>query len=434
MGVNPSAVRALALTLVLSIVAVGCTPATSPVSSTAPGGERQPADAAASGVGAGSAGGTASVSCADAASQGPGGAPIKIGSSISLTGASANFGVNMRRGVEICLSELNAAGGYQGRPVEVIFLDDQAKPEVAVNNTTRFITQDKVVGMLGPVNSGNGLAFRPLVEEAEIPTIVPIATAVSLIYDGPVYEAGKSKPSPYMFRTSMQDNFQVETILAYAKQKGWDAIGLMHDTSGYGMASRDTAQALIPAGGFKILATATYNVGDTDMTSQLQRMEAAGVKQILNFGLGPENANLLRSAQKLDYKVQWAGPLGWSDPVLLELAGPALAEGVISVTSYTIDANPVAAEFHQKMLSEYQEDPFPITAAQGYDAAHAMFLALAKSGPNPRKLRDAIEQIDDLRSVTSAPSRPFGPGRHHSLEARDMFIATYKNGLLVKAD
>ena len=105
---------------------------------------------------------------------------------------------------------------------------------------TRFITQDKVIGILGPVNSGNALAFRPKVEEAEIPTIVPIATSVSVVYDSGVYEEGKSKPSPYMFRTSMQDNYQVETILAYAKKQGLgrhrhDArhVGLRHGLEGH---------------------------------------------------------------------------------------------------------------------------------------------------------------------------------------------------------
>ena len=50
---------------------------------------------------------------------------LRFGSSVSLSGATANFGTNMRRGVEICLKEFNDAGGYQGRQAEVIFLDDQ---------------------------------------------------------------------------------------------------------------------------------------------------------------------------------------------------------------------------------------------------------------------------------------------------------------------
>ena len=458
-GTRRSMVHALSLGLIASVLMTACAPAAAPSPTAAPAKPAEAAKPAATGAPAAPAAAPAAtkpaeaakpadaskpaaaqpaaagaVSCADAATPGSGGAPIKIGSDASLTGATANFGVNMKRGIEICLKEFNDAGGYQGRQVEVIFLDDQVKPEIAVNNVTRFITQDKVIGILGPVNSGNALAFRPKVEEAEVPTIVPISTSVSVVYDSGVYEEGKSKPSPWMFRTSMQDNYQVETILAYAKKKGWDAIGMMHDTSGYGTASKDTAEKLIPASGFKIMATETYNIGDTDMTSQLQKLQQAGVKQIINFGLGPEDANLLRSAQKINYKPSWSGAWGFSDPVVVDLAGKDLVEGVISVASFVIDASPAAAEFHQKMLTANKEDPFPITSAQGYDAAHIMFLALNKSGPDPKKLRDALEQVDNFKGVTSAPAKPYSGTRHHTLEGKDMFAGVYKNGQLVKAD
>jgi len=404
-------------------------PATAPTA--APAGK--PTEAAKPVADAKPAAGGETVSCAEHGTPGGGGAPIKIGSSISLTGATANFGVNMRRGVEICAKEFNDAGGFQGRQVEVIFLDDQVKPEIAVNNVTRFITQDKVIGILAPVNSGNGLAFRPKIEEAEIPTIVPIATSVSLVYDGPIYTEGTSKPSPWMFRSSMQDNFQIETILNYAKAQNWEAIGVMHDSSGYGQASKETADKLIPALGFNILATQTYNIGDTDMTSQLQKMQQANVKQIVNFGLGPENANLLRSAQKINYKVQFSGAWGFSDPVVAQLAGNDLVEGVVTVASFTNDQSPAAADFARKMQTTYNENPFPITAAQGYDASKMMLQALKTAGPDPKKLRDAIENLEGFRGVTAAPSKPFGPARHHSLEGKDMFAAIYKGGQLGRA-
>ena len=394
--------------------------------------------AAAAGAAAPAASGT--VSCAEFASQGAGGAPIKIGADGSLTGATANFGTGMKRGIEICAKEFNDAGGYQGRKVDITVLDDQVKPEIAVANITRFLQQDKVIAVIGPVNSGNALAFIPKTEEAEIPVIVPISTSVQVVYvdaqgqPSPLFGEPGVKPRKWVFRSSMQDNFQVETILNYAKSKGWDAIGLMNDTTGYGTASKQTADKLIPAGGFKILANETYNVGDTDMTSQLQKLKAAGVKQIINFGLGPEDANLLISAQKIDYKVQFSGAWGFSDPLVPQLAGKELTEGVVTVASFTPDQSPAAADFHQKMLKSYNEDPFPITAAQSYDAARMMLMALSKSGPDSAKLRDAIENLDGFKGVTAAPSKPFGADRHHSLEGKDMFAATWKNGELVKAN
>jgi branched-chain amino acid transport system substrate-binding protein len=420
---------------VLALVAAACS-APTPATPTQPPAAQSTAAAQSAAAKPAAAG---AVSCAEHASQGSGGAPIKLGADGSLTGATANFGTGMKRGIEICLKEFNDAGGYQGRKVEIPVLDDQVKPEIAVANITRFLQQDKVIGIIGPVNSGNALAFLPKTEEAEVPVIVPISTSVSVVYvdkDGkpsPTYGDPGVKPRKWVFRSSMQDNFQVETILSYAKAKSWDAIGLMHDTTGYGTASKATADKLIPTGGFQILVTETYNVGDTDMTSQLQKMKSAGVKQIINFGLGPEDANLLRSAQKIDYKVQFSGAWGWSDPVVPQLAGKDLAEGVVTAASFTPDQSPAAADFHQKMLRDYNEDPFPITAAQSYDATKMMLMALSKSGPGPAKLRDAIESLDGFHGVTAAPTKPFGPDRHHSLEGKDLFAASWHNGELIKA-
>lgn len=424
--------------LALLLAACSSAPAAQPTAAPTTAAAPKPTTAPAA-VNAPAATGATTVSCAEFASQGSGGAPINIGADGSLTGATANFGTGMKRGIEICAKEFNDAGGYQGRKVNIAILDDQVKPELAVANVTRFLQQDKVIAIIGPVNSGNALAYLPKVEEAEVPDIVPVSTSVQVVYvDGQgqpaaVYGDPGVHPRKWVFRSSMQDNFQVETILAYAKSKGWDAIGIMNDTTGYGTSSKQTADKIIPTQGFKILGTDTYNVGDTDMTSQLQKMKDAGVKQIINFGLGPEDANLLISAKKINYNVQFSGAWGWSDPLVPQLAGKDLAEGVVTVASFTPDQSAAAADFHQKMLRDYGEDPFPIAPAQAYDATRMLLMALSKSGPDPAKLRDAIENLEGFTGVTAAPSKPFGPDRHHSLEGKDMFPAVWKNGELVKA-
>ena len=67
------------------------------------------------------------------------------------------------------------------------------------------------------------------------------------------------------------------------------------------------------------------------------------------------------------------------------------------------------------------------------EAREIMFQALSKSGPDAKKLRDAIENVEGFKGVTAAPAKPFGAERHHSLEGKDMFAAAWKGGVLAKA-
>src|SRR5204862_6761319 len=121
---------------------------------------------------------------------------------------------------------------------------------------------------------------------------------------------------------------------------------------------------------------------------------------------------------------------GCTEPRGPHPAAKELAEGVVTVASFTPDQSAAAADFHQKMLRDYGEDPFPIAPAQAYDATRMLLQALSKAGPDSAKLRDAIENLDGFKGVTAAPSKPFGADRHHSLEGKDMSPAVGKNGEL----
>ena len=115
-------VRIVVLT-VFALALAACTPGAPPPPTAAPAAPTTAAakpttaaQAPAAAQNAAAGGGT--ISCAEYASQGAGGAPIKVGADGSLTGPTANFGTGMKRGIEICAKEFNDAGGYQGRKVD----------------------------------------------------------------------------------------------------------------------------------------------------------------------------------------------------------------------------------------------------------------------------------------------------------------------------
>src|SRR5262245_31568488 len=81
--------------------------------------------------------------------------PIKVGVVTPLSGSYAPIGKQVRWGAELAVKEINAAGGVNGRPFELLFEDEEANPPVAVRKSEKLLQQDKVDLLTGTVNSGS---------------------------------------------------------------------------------------------------------------------------------------------------------------------------------------------------------------------------------------------------------------------------------------
>src|ERR1700730_16296091 len=93
----------------------------------------------------------ASLLTAFACQPGGGGDKVKIGVFMSLTGSTANFGISSTNGIKMAADEVNAAGGINGKQVEVLVQDDRSDASEAATIVTKFVTQDQVHAILGEV-------------------------------------------------------------------------------------------------------------------------------------------------------------------------------------------------------------------------------------------------------------------------------------------
>src|SRR5580704_10503470 len=153
--------------------------------------------------------------------------PIRIGFMPALTGPSSATGVGMNRGTELAVAEINAAGGIDGRQIELIVRDTQSDPTKAVNGTAELI-HSKVNVVSGPVNSGESLAAVPLLARANILQVHPCW--VDSLTDPKKY--------PMCFRNAPTNqqiggaaNHYVVDVLKRKK------VAVVSDTTGYGTAS-----------------------------------------------------------------------------------------------------------------------------------------------------------------------------------------------------
>ena len=360
-------------------------------------------------------------------------ADLKIGFTLSLTGGTDDYGKAARMGAQLALKEYNDKGGYKGQKVEAVIYDDETKPAKGVENVTRLITRDKVFAIVGPVNSGVALAIIDIAQKNQMPLIDTIATAEQII------ERYQTAPKSYIFRVSLNDGIQTSFMIDYIKSRNYQRIGLMHDSTGWGQSGRDTALRLLKNANLNLVAgPEVFDQNDSDMTTQLTKMRDAKVDFIIAYSLAPAAVQIAKSMQKIGLKTPWTGTWALVAPNFLKLGGKELIEGVMAVTSYTPEHSANARALHEKVERMFQDqggDFHPVATAQTYDGVRLLLNALDKVGPDPQKIRDAMEEVDDFNEpVTKMKPHPFSRTNHESLGRDTGFLAIWHDGKLQQAE
>jgi len=373
------------------------------------------------------------LSLAAAGVGGAAAADLKLGFDLSLTGGTDDYGKGARMGAELALAEYNEKGGYKGQKVEAVIYDDETKPAKGVENVTRLITRDRVFAIVGPVNSGVALAIIDIAQKNQIPLMDTIATAEQII------ARYQSAPKNFIFRVSLNDGIQTSFMIDYIKAQKYQRIGLMHDSTGWGQSGRDTALRLLKEANLNLVAgPEVFDQNDSDMTAQLTKMQDAKVDFIIAYTLAPAAVQIAKSMQKIALKVPWTGTWGLIAPNFLKLGGKELTEGVMAVTSYTPDHSANARALHEKVDRIFKDqggDFHPVATAQTYDGVRLVLRALDIAGPDPQKVRDALEQVDDFtEAVTKMKPHPFSPQNHESLGADTGFLAVWHDGKILHAE
>jgi ABC-type branched-subunit amino acid transport system substrate-binding protein len=114
--------------------------------------------------------------------------------------------------------------------------------------------------------------------------------------------------------------------------------------------------------------------------------------------------------QKIGLKTPWTGTWALVAPNFLKLGGKELIEGVMAVTSYTPEHSVNARALHEKVERMFQDqggDFHPVATAQTCDGVRLLLNALDKVGPDPQKIRDAVEEIDDFNEPVTKMTPPF---------------------------
>ena len=96
-----------------------------------------------------------------------------------FTGPSSDFGIPLRQGIELAVAEINTAGGYLGRPLELVVHDDKGDPDTGLKASQELAKQG-VVATIGFCNTGVAVKSLEVYQNAQLPLIVPCSTGTPL--------------------------------------------------------------------------------------------------------------------------------------------------------------------------------------------------------------------------------------------------------------
>lgn len=354
---------------------------------------------------------------------------IRIGYNADQSGTgAAELGVAGRYGLEAAVEDINKAGGLLGRKVAVVVRDDQGQPPKSIQNMTELIDSEKVVGVLGPVNSGNALAWLHLPQQKKIPVIVPIATATDIT------KRYQNDAQNFIFRVSMVDREQAALLVAYAvKSSKNKKVAFLADSTGFGQQGTKDLEEILALHGMKPVAVEKFGPKDTDMTSQLAKIRDSGADTLILYGLADANAQILRSMEKINYFPTTVGTWGNMSTPLLNIAGKKLAEHIIFATSTAEDSNPKATELAARVRAKYPALATFVAAAQTYDSAMLLAAAITQAGTTDGAKVQAA--LDDLKSpvvgVVKTYQKPFAKTNHEALNVSDFRLGRWKDGRVV---
>ena len=223
---------------------------------------------------------------------------VKIGWLSSLTGPLSSAAIAENQGVQLAVEEINKAGGILGKQIELLTRDTAGDPTKAVNFAQQLAFSDKVQFVIGPVNSGEGLATTPILAKAGVPNIII----------GSIDELTDAAKYPLAFRAINTNRQWISTANAYAlgtlkKSK----IAIIADTSGYGTASAKTAQELLDKAGIKPVYSVLVDPNKTDLSDEMAKARAAGADIVMPWSAATGLLGRLLNAR---------GDMGWNVPVV----------------------------------------------------------------------------------------------------------------------
>lgn len=322
------------------------------------------------------------------------GDPIKIGLVASQNGEQKPWGDDNIKGSQMAVDEINAAGGINGKKVQLLIGDSNSSPEIGKSAASKLVA-DGVVGMLGEVASGITQQMAQVAKDAGIPIVAIGATRTDLADIGSNF-----------FRVCYNDDFQGAVMAKFA----WDylklkEVAIMTDAKlPYSVGLSNSFRTSYEALGGKIVDEQKYQSTETQFSSYISNLKAKNPQGVFLSGYFTQVGPIVSQMRSAGVTVPVMGGDGWDSSELISSGGEAIVGGYFCNHYNSKENRPEVQKFLADWKAKYGGEPGTTMGALGYDGAKLLIDAIKRSmekgGTKSKDITAAIEDTTNFPGVS----------------------------------
>lgn len=330
------------------------------------------------------------------------GAAVVLGQSAPFTGPATQLGLQFNLGAQLLFDQVNAAGGVNGRRIELKRLDDGYEPERCVANTRQFVDEG-VFALFGYVGTPTSLAALPLATEARIPLFAPFTGAQAL----------REPFNRYAIHVRASYFDETAAIVRQITSIGGKRVAVFYQNDAYGKTGLEGVQRALQTLGLETVALGTVERNSTDVAQAVKDILASRPEAIVQIGAYKACATFIRLARQQNYSGSFYNVSFVGTQALQDELG-AVARGVVvsQVMPFPYAAaTPVSGEYLAALKDKRGVSP-NYSGMEGFVGAKVFVEALRLAGR--AATREAfIDAIGKMRNLNLGGfPLDFGPQKH----------------------
>ena len=323
---------------------------------------------------------------------------LKLGINLDVTGSAGWTGEPCQRGIQLFVDQINAKGGINSHPLELVIYDNESNPEKSATITKKLIQRDNVIAIFGTVLASTSNAAKPFAQEEKI-----VLYTFSASFE-PNY------PDSFSFSTMVPTIGMVESIYDYLTEKKMKRVAILCGTDSTGQTWFEETNKAAKKYGFEV-ANERFNIKDMDVTAQLTKLKAFNPQSLVVGSAGIANGVVVKNFNQMGFKIPYiTGSGNVSDSFLKMMVGNEPDLLLLPAPYYVVwrelpDSFPqkrLMQEFTEAFQKKFQKEA-DMYAAEAYDGARIVAEAIRQVNATGQKdgvkIRDAIEKIKGLPAV-----------------------------------